>query len=54
MDVDVPGPMCATPLSPTGVIDNEEKVRHSKIAEKTEDTILNPSKINIKLKVWEG
>ncbi|KAL6771432.1 hypothetical protein ACKKBG_A26355 [Auxenochlorella protothecoides x Auxenochlorella symbiontica] len=33
-----------------GVIDNEEKVRHSKIAEKTEDTILNPSKINIKLK----
>ncbi|KAK2076511.1 hypothetical protein QBZ16_001037 [Prototheca wickerhamii] len=33
-----------------GVIDADQRVRQSKLAEKAEDVILNPSKINIKLK----
>ena len=34
-----------------GIIDEEKKVRHSKLAEKTDDVITNPQKINVKLKV---
>jgi hypothetical protein len=35
----------------TDTIDQEKKVKHSKLAEQLEDVISNPSKINIKLKV---
>ena len=34
-----------------GIIDEEKKVRHSKLAEKTDEVITNPQKINVKLKV---
>lgn len=33
------------------IIDQEKKVKHSKLAAKTEEVINDPSKINIKLKV---
>lgn len=34
-----------------GIIDDEKKVRHSKLADKIEEVISEPSKIEIKLKV---
>lgn len=33
------------------IIDQEKKVKHSKLASKTEEVITDPSKINVKLKV---
>ena len=41
-----PCPPCAA-----GIIDSEKKVRHSKLAERTDEVITNPSKLNVKLKV---
>lgn len=35
----------------TGVIDAEKKVRHSKLAERTEEVLTDPSKLKLKLKV---
>ena len=34
-----------------GIIDDEKKVRHSKLADKIEEVISEPSKMEIKLKV---
>lgn len=45
------------PLLPpflTGIIDEEKKVRHSKLADKIEEVISEPSKMDIKLKVGGG
>jgi len=43
-------------LLPTaaGIIDEEKKVRHSKLADKIEEVISEPAKMEIKLKVGKG
>lgn len=48
-----PSLCCLPPLPPAaGIIDEEKKVRHSKLADKIEEVISEPSKMEIKLKVW--
>ena len=37
-----------------GIIDEEKKVRHSKLADKIEEVISDPSKMEIKLKAGGG
>lgn len=37
-----------------GVIDAEKKVRHSKLAERTEEVLTDPAKLKLKLKVRGG
>ncbi len=34
----------------TGIIDEEKKVKHSKLSEMTEEVITDPSKIGVKLR----
>ena len=38
-------------LAAAGIIDEEKKVRHNKLADKIEEVISEPSKMEIKLKV---